>query len=171
MVNAWIVCENSGRWAAALRVALARHPTSAKITPKIREVRSLAELNTTVGGQPSRLGLVEIRPENLAAALEFLAKAWRRNIRFVALLDDVFRHQPSAAISPRSDRQLVANALWEAGALEVIGSPRAISSVLNVAERHAAWRSKRVAPTREHEAIADRAWAALPWQDAESTVT
>ena len=57
--------------------------------------------------------------------------------------------------------------LWEAGAVEVVDSPRQFAAPLKLAERHAASRTRLAGSTRPNvESIAERAWAALPWQDA-----
>lgn len=164
-LNAWIVCENSGRWTAALRVALDRQTTNAVATPRISEVRSLAELDAAMNAHVAALGFVEARSDNLAEILELLTKGRRRKARFAALLDESLRRQTSMASLQYADSPFVADALWEAGAAEVIDSPRQICAALKFAELHAAWCTKLTAPTRELESISKQAWAALPWQD------
>lgn len=156
----WVVCETSGRWTAALRIALARRAARLNFTPRIVEVRSLAELAVQVRERADFLGLVEVRRENFSAVLEFLANAASRRHRFTVLLDNTQLQQ----------QRLAADALWEAGAIEVIGSPRNLHIILSLAEAHAAHCSKRIAPSLEVQTLAERAWAALPWQDAWPTV-
>jgi hypothetical protein len=151
--NPWIVCEKSGRWAAALRIALDQE-TSIVHGPRILEVRSLAELDAAMNKRSARLGFVEVRPDNLGAVLEILTNGPHQNVRYVALLDDAL-----------AGHQLVADVLWEAGAAEVIDSPRRMRPVLKFAELTAAVHTILPARTNELESIAERAWAALPWQD------
>jgi hypothetical protein len=170
--NHWIVCENAGRWSAALRVAISRQATklgTSTGSPRIDVVRTLAELDSAMREQNRSLALVEVRSDNLAAVLELLAKSWRRNVRLAALLDSELGLQPSAGSSQSPDRPFAADALLEAGALAVIDSPRQIPMLLNLAERQtlAEGRVADSADTNDSlTAIVDRAWAALPWQDA-----
>jgi hypothetical protein len=151
--NPWIVCEKSGRWAAALRVALGRD-RAISLAPRILEVRNLAEFDAAMHNQKAPLGFVEVRPDNLGAVLELLTNSSLQNVRYVVLLDDALTGHP-----------LVADVLWEAGAAEVIDSPRRMHPALKFAERTAAVQTTLSAHTNELESIAERAWAALPWQD------
>jgi hypothetical protein len=163
--NVWIVCENSGHWAAALRVALDRQTANASVTPRIFEVRSLAELDSAMNVHVAALGIVEVRSDNLADVLDLLTKGRRRNARFAALLDASLGSPASVARRRFADRQFVVDALWEAGAVAVIDSPRQICVVLKFAELHAASCTKLAARTHELESIAEHAWDALPWQE------
>ena len=170
--NHWIVCESAGRWSAALRVAIARQATKLGElagSPQIDVVRTLAELDAAMREQSPALALVEVRSDNLAAVLELLAKSWRRNVRLAALLDSELGLQPSAGSSQSPDRPFAADALLEAGALAVIDSPRQISMLLNLAECQSLAGGRKVESADSDDslaAIVDRAWAALPWQDA-----
>jgi hypothetical protein len=149
---AWIVCETSGRWTAALRVALARQG-GAIGRSRTQEVRSLAELEVEADKATSPRVLVEVRPDNFGATLNWLFQCWQRNTRAVALL--------GADLAPG----LATEALLEAGALAVVDSPRRIAAILDIARRLVVSQAQ----AKNHgsaESIADRAWAALPWQDA-----
>jgi hypothetical protein len=150
---AWIVCETSGRWTAALRVTLARQG-AALGRSRILEVRSLAELVVAADETPSALVLIEVRSDNFGATLSWLFQRWQRTSRAVALLE--------AELSPAQ----ASEALLEAGALAVIDSPRRIAEALSIAQRFAVSRSRLAKIGRSAESIADRAWTALPWQDA-----
>jgi hypothetical protein len=152
--NPWIVCEKSGRWTAALRVALSREK-SITLTPRFLQVRSLAELDAAMNQRGAPVGLVEVRPDNLGAALEMFAKSTPQNFPFIALLDDTL-----------AGHQVVTDALWEAGAAEVVDSPRRMRPVMKFAELAAAVRVKLPARAIEVKSIAEKAWAALPWQDS-----
>jgi hypothetical protein len=150
--DSWIICEKSGRWAVALRIALERRKCELP-GPRILETRSLAELDIAIKEHEATFVLVEVRPESTADILSYLAKNGSRRARLVAMLE--FAGERSA------DCRLVADALLEGGAVEVIESPRQLSAVLGIAERR-----PRQAWGEQAETIADRAWAALPWQDA-----
>jgi hypothetical protein len=166
MTNSWIICETTGRWAAALRVAIA-HPNkhaNAKMPRRICEVRSLEHFQSAFGEEPIALGLVEVRPENLADIFEFLSSERRPPTPIAALLHDTLQQNPVAENGQSIQSQSPQDALREAGALEVIDSPRRISELLGLAERLAATSSLLSAAGRL-ASFAERAWAAVPWQD------
>ncbi len=146
----WIVCERSGRWTAALRQAIDRtaQKNAHRISPDIRETRTLDDFKAARCERPPTLGLVEVRIETFAVVLNLLASESTRHMPIVALL-----HEP-----------LPADALREAGALAVIDSPRRIASVLELANQISTTQSHRHAA--ESVPIADWAWSSLPWQDA-----
>jgi hypothetical protein len=164
----WIVCEKTGKWAASIRVAIARQSTKRGrpiAIPRIQEVRALAEFEAAVQTLDA-VGLLEVRADNLAAVLELLANAWRRNVRIVALLDCEMQTPSSYSHARPPSSRGSTDVVAEAGALAVIDSPRQISTAIQVIERYWAARSKVVSLSGERESIVDRAWAALPWQDA-----
>jgi len=146
----WLVCERTGRWAAALRQAIDRRAQkSARTTPQlVRETRNLAGLNAAMSERPVTLNLVEVRTEDYAAVLDLLSSDNSRHFPIVALLED----------------NLPPDALREAGALAVIDSPRRISWALELANQISSTQPPQYAI--ERVSIADWAWAALPWQDA-----
>jgi hypothetical protein len=167
--NPWIVCETSGRWAAALRLAIAREGAAHRCTGlprRIQEVRSLAEFDLAMSESHAALGLVEARLDNLAAVLELLSRGWKRNARLAALLDESLRRQLVRVNSQRLSHRDATDALCEAGALAVIETPRHISRLFAAAERLLAFRTRVLESEGDPTSIADRAWAALPWQDA-----
>jgi hypothetical protein len=149
--GSWIICEKSGRWAAAVRVTLVRRKCSLPGS-RIIETRSLVELDLVIQEHDAAFVLLEVRPESVADVLSFLTRSSGGPAPVVALLE--FGAERIA------DFELVADALLEAGAIEVIDSSRQLGAVLEIAERQPQneW--------SEHAgSIADRAWAALPWQD------
>ncbi len=161
----WIVCEVSGRWAAALRMAFARLPV-AQYAPRLYEVQSLAELTALMDEHRNGLGLIEVRRTNLAEVLEVLAdEPFARFGRFAALLDDNLwqANQDSAAILD-SDKQQIIDLLWEAGAAEVVESPRHLRGLLALRECLEAVATRAAARSAESQDIADWAWSILPWQ-------
>jgi hypothetical protein len=81
----WIVCERSGRWAAAVRAALGRSAWSSSAVPRVYEVRQLGELRERLAERPDGLALVEVQRENFGDVLTWLADAARENrsARFV----------------------------------------------------------------------------------------
>jgi hypothetical protein len=149
--RSWIVCETSGRWTAALRVALARQ--NLVHAGRIQEVRSLPEVSAAQEAS-SALVLVEVRPDNLAASMNWFLRGWQHGARAVALLGGEL------------SADQVAEALLEAGALAVIESPRHVAAVFGLAGRVAASRLAHAKKSGSVLSIAERAWAALPWQDA-----
>ena len=151
-VPLWIVCETSGRWTAALRVAIARQEL--KHGNRIQEVRSLPELEVAAKEAASAMAFLEVDPANLAASLNWFSICWQRGVRAVALLGtELVAHQATEAI-------------LEAGALTVIESPRHVAAVLGLAGRVAVSRSKHAKKTSSALTTTERVWAALPWQDA-----
>ena len=124
--SSWIICEKSGRWAAALRVTLGRRK-HAPFASRILETRSLAELDLAINEHEAAFVLVEVRPESVADGLSFLTKRNWGAAQVVAMLE--FGSERSA------DRRLATDALLEAGAIEVIESSRQLGAVLEIAER------------------------------------
>jgi hypothetical protein len=166
MTNSWIICETTGRWAAALRIAIA-HPkkhANAKMPRRICEVRSLKHFQSAIGEEPFALGLVEARLENLADIFELLSSERRPPTPIAALLHDSLERNANSENGPSIQYQAPKDALREAGALEVIDSPRRISELLGLAECLAATSSLLSAAGRQ-ASFAERAWAAVPWQD------
>src|SRR3954468_11538996 len=146
----WLVCESTGRWAAALRQAIDRssHKSAHTTSQSIRETRNIAAFKAAISERPATLNLLEVRTEDYAAVLDLLSSNSSRHLPIVVLLED----------------NLPPDALREAGALAVIDSPRRISSALDLANQISSTQSRQYAV--EHVSIADWAWAALPWQDA-----
>lgn len=155
----WIVCERSGRWTAALRMAIRRQSVQCARTTQLREVRSLEELAAQLDERPLAMALVEVRRTNLTEALMWLADAAASypRARFVALLDtEGIEHEL---------RNSVLDVLFAAGAVDISDSPRHLHQVLTLGRRHTAWRTRQPAALAGRQTFAEWAWAALPWQD------
>lgn len=166
--HSWIVCETAGRWAAALRLAVARWQCAGAdcvVLPRIHEVRSLADLEMGIKASSNAVGFVEVSNDNLALILEIFAKNARRNSRCVALLDSESSWQANSETPQPVNRESVADVLMEAGALCVVNSPRQIGSAIAIVTQYCTVRAAMAAPDGD-ESIAERAWASVPWQDA-----
>src|SRR5262245_5819094 len=141
----WLICERTGRWAAALRVELSR-TRAHNSAHQIRETRSLAELEVAIQEQVPSFVLLETWPGNVDQVLSLLAKFASSRTRFAALLewgDETTRNC-----------QLTTDALLEAGAVEVIDASRQLGSVVRIAERQAEFSWKRTLPENGGESIA-----------------
>jgi hypothetical protein len=162
-----LVCERTGRWAAALRVAVARQAGISSREPRIYETRSLEELAERLETRPLSLALLEVHLSTLGKLLSCLADHSRRfpRVRFVALLDDALGIAASREIKqPSGSSQDVVAALLEAGAVDFAHSPRRLQHVFALAERHAAIAADANRQPNPAQSIADWAWSQLPWQ-------
>jgi hypothetical protein len=166
----WFVCEQSGRWAAALRVAFARSPNM-PFQPQLKEVRSLNELTESLDEKSNVLGLIEVQLTNLADVLNLLSGAAnRRPGRFVALLDYSLRQSGGADAPPQVIQvQRIVDVLWEAGVAEVVESPRHWSGLMALANRieNAAG---PIPGSIGGQPIETWARSFLPWQDSSGTL-
>jgi len=153
MMQTWVVCEQSGRWASALRFAIARR-SNVRLTPRLYEVRGLPELLLLLKDRSIELALVEVGRANLADVLELLA----RSSRNVALLDQSICENNSA------ERRAVSDALWEAGAVDVIESPRSLVRLFELGKRIGDLSVKSGHNSLERQPVAEWAWSLLPWQ-------
>jgi hypothetical protein len=149
-LQTWIVCESSGRWSAAFRIAFAGLRNN-RIALRLSEVRSLSDLKGRVDERPYDLILVEVGESNLAEVLETLNNLPMLSGQFVALVDDT--------ICGAMD------VLWEAGAIEVVESPRQLRGLLAIGNRIAAAKTATRGGPAERQSIADWAPSMLPWQD------
>jgi predicted TIM-barrel fold metal-dependent hydrolase len=165
----WIVCERGNRWATALRTALARQGATHRRPPRLREVRSPAELTQRFDASPQSFAMFEVHAANLGKVLDWLAEAVRRypSGRFAALLDSSLT-SPDANGSSLSDvdRQNVVDALIEAGARGVAVSPRRLQHILALSERHWADVALGMEPAQSNLSLVEWAWCQLPWQDS-----
>jgi hypothetical protein len=136
----WIICERSTRWAAALRMALSHQSGSPTGLTKLHEVRGLGELTDQLKLHAGSVVLIEVTPENLEATLTWLAATTSQATRLaaIALLDyrRTDNHVPrwlgvDRQGSPSYRRDIVAAALREAGAMDVIDSLREIRPFLH----------------------------------------
>ena len=158
----WIVCERTGRWAAALRRAVMTSTANPAARQRLREVRTLDELSAILAEQLYPVVLIEVRPSNLASVLAWLPDARRsyQPMRCLALLEDF----------DRASRDDVAAALRAAGAVEICESPRQIQRVVAIGVRHHAALHSNTSGLDAHQSITDWAWHLLPWQPAERQV-
>jgi hypothetical protein len=154
-----IIYESSGRWAASMRAAVCRHRNGLTAFPTLHETRSLGELATRLAERPQVLVLVEVRVSNVHDILALLSE-WQtgrpqaRSIALLALSD----------VADAQQRNLVRDALWAAGVVEVVESPRQLLNVLWIGQRHA--EIARAAWSAEQPSILERARSMLPWQEA-----
>ena len=162
----WIVCERSGRWAAALRIAIARE--NPPVTASIHEVRSLPELTSRLDVQLHSLALIEVERDQVESVLLWLAAASRRfaNARFAAALGYTLTAGELAPPSSTDDRQTIDDALMEAGAAEIVHSSRRLHALLVLGRRHASFSAALSQSLQQGKpSVATAAWASLPWQD------
>jgi len=164
----WVLCEQSTKWASAIRTAIERDPSNLDLRIRVCEVRRLDELTEQVSITPHCLVLVEARRTNITQVLEWLADARQNNrqARFVVLLanDIAISTCDSASLSQKA-REVLRYALGEAGAAEVIDSPRRLRGLLELGRRYAALTPDEPIVHIEGETPSLTAlWASLPWQ-------
>jgi len=160
-----ILCERTGRWAAALRrelggegtgpfclkdpkdaphhVPLSPHPS------RIEETRSLSQAFRVLAGGPASFLIVELSRANVDSLLEHMT--------------DLPRRFPLARLAVVSDRRL-SGYRWlvqEAGAVWYTSSPRRLASLAGLACRHLA-----LAP-KQRRGLREQIWASLPWGSGE----
>jgi hypothetical protein len=161
----WIVCEQSGRWTAALRTAFARLPKD-QFPPRLYEVRTVGELSKHLDEQGRDLALIEVGRENLLGVAQLLVRRGTRPAHFVALLEDRIDQRHSAAATlGELGAQSVVDLLWEAGAAEVVESPRQLNGLLALYDRLTAARGLIFSGPADRQSFAEWAWSTLPWQD------
>ena len=161
----WVVCEESGRWTAALRMAFTRLPETGS-APRLYEVRTLEELSTQLDENGRDLALIEVGRENLTAVVQLLLRRGPRLSQFVALMKEVTsQRRAAAAIHGEPGTLPIADLLWEAGAADVVESPRQLRGLLALHNRLAAVHSLHLGSLAERPSFADWAWSTLPWQD------
>jgi hypothetical protein len=163
----WIVCEQSSRWAAAFRVAFERDPRAAGRQPRITEVRSLGELAERLENRPTGLVAIEVRRASFSTILNWLAVETKKctTVRCITLLDHSLLPNPwEVAARGSSAFDDICDALREAGAVDVVSSPRRLGPVLELGRRHAAALPQKVAGNYAENSVAANAWTSLPWQ-------
>lgn len=134
-----IVCERTGRWAVALRAALA----GLHVRPY--EVRSVPDACEALSRWPASLLVIEFTRGNARAVLDCLTT---RAERF-----------PLARIAIVAERRYAPYEwpLREAGALHFVCSPRALGAFHTIVARH--WAQ---AP-RVERSPTEQIWHSLPW--------
>jgi hypothetical protein len=161
----WIVCERSDRWAAAIRAAFLRTPGS-KIPPRLYEIRNLNELKAAWNDHPHSITFVEVGPDNLPQVVDLLSGAsCRCESRIVALVDYSLWKDAESTFG-KSDNGIgrIADMLREAGATDVLESPRRLQGLLQLRERLIS--PYTASPAMDHSSIHEWAHSLLPWQDA-----
>ncbi|OHB81817.1 MAG: hypothetical protein A2W31_03725 [Planctomycetes bacterium RBG_16_64_10] len=142
----WILCERTGRWAAACRIQLLQRGPSA-VGRLLCETRTQGECQQMLRRWPASLVAVEVTRTDFAA--------W---ITWIADLEHTFPAALAVVLSqldlPEADW-----ALREAGALWIASSPRALAPVTELALRHVGQ-----APSLRLD-VAEWAQPALPWAD------
>ncbi|MBN2580123.1 MAG: hypothetical protein JXB10_14125 [Pirellulales bacterium] len=134
-----LVCERTGRWAAALRRELADSGL------RVWELRTWDDCDSELAAAPASFLVLELAPRRLAAALAALPR-WRKGY-------------PAMRAAVVAERDL-ASCEWllrEAGAVHFLCSPRQLGALARIVLRHAA----QVPPP--HQTLSQRLWAGLPW--------
>lgn len=134
-----IVCEKTGRWAVALRQVLA-----AESLP-VFETRSLPDCWEELAASPASFIALEATTANVQRVAEWI----------VGLRQDF----PAARTVVLADRKLQSceTLLREAGAIQVLYSPRELASVSKLIGRHIALVPQKSQTPRE------QIWDRLPW--------
>lgn len=142
----WIVCERTGKWAAALR----REATVGETN--VVEVRQPDELAAAIHATPwATVVVVELRSEGLAASLDALVATERQRYRILPV---------AVADEELADLELLAR---EAGAVHFLTSPRRIMEFVSLGQRHQA---RVPAPA---QSLRERVLAELPWSETGAT--
>jgi hypothetical protein len=157
-------------------MALSSDPGQLANSTTLYEVRSIAELDVRLESHPNTLVLIETTRNNIDATLFWLAATTSQpqHPLALALLDYGIADNPASPFvdqvarnGPSDGSEIIAAALREAGATDVIHSPRQIRRVLELGQQHTAERNidlpGRPLATQSFE---DWAWSQLPWQDA-----
>ncbi|MGD0383600.1 MAG: hypothetical protein ABSA77_08775 [Thermoguttaceae bacterium] len=134
-----VVCERTGRWAAALRGEL----SGAGL--RVWETRSLTDCGTLLAESPASFAVLELSEKKIGEILDFI-RNWQADF-------------PLFCFAVVADRNL-AYYKWfmhEAGAADFICSVRKIGAVARTACRHLAH-----APPLP-QSLTERIWANLPW--------
>lgn len=179
----WVVCDRTGRWAAALRVAIARdgaYRTDESNSHRIKEIQGLAELNESLDELgalrcASRLNgrsllmrspvvLVEVGEESLADVLEFFSARHGDNLKFVAMMDERLEKSTARVKTLIRKPDFTSDVLFEAGVVDVLKSPRQIARLFPLAAR-LVQAGSCFGKTTGDDSIAEMAKLALPWQD------
>jgi DNA-binding NtrC family response regulator len=133
-----IVCEATGHWAFALRQALSD-------TAAVAETRALEELAERLTASPTAVAVIEFRRSHCRQVLDWLAGCSRRFPRVLPLV-----------VADRSSAGW-ADLFREAGAEDVVTSPRELAGLAASVRRHG--ERFPVPPQR----MTERIMAELPW--------
>jgi hypothetical protein len=167
----WLVCERTTRWTAALRILLEPHQSSARRgRVLLDEVRTLQECTSRTREISITLVFVEVTTTNVAQVLSWLAdiSCSMPRCQYIALVDHQFDLFDTVIAEQRANAatsETVA-ALREAGATDVVLSPRQLKSILpsaNCVGQSAS--SPEFAGPEPGQSVEAWAWNLLPWQD------
>lgn len=134
-----VVCEKTGRWAAAIRRVLGP-------APGLCETRSWPACRQELRTRTAALVAVEVLPDNAEAVCRRLAELTKRS-----------RHVQAILLADRSLRK-IEWLLREAGAVHVLFSPGEIIRLRPVWERFRA----QIPPVRT--TFREQVWSRLPWK-------
>jgi hypothetical protein len=115
-------------------------------------LRDLAEIATLPRERETDLVLIEVGAANLTQVLDLAARLNSERVPFVALLKDAV------------ERSRLRDLLWEAGAVEVVSSPRDSRGLLELCARSATHSPEGPDNRFDQQSFADWAWSLLPWQ-------
>lgn len=135
-----IVCERTGQWATALR----RELNDSGV--RLYETRSLADCWQALAKAPASFLVLELTAKNVEPLMAGLAR--------------MSREFPAARVAVATDRSTVGYQwlMREAGAIDVVNSPRRLAPLAAVVLRHLA---EVPAP---QQTMVERIWATLPWK-------
>jgi hypothetical protein len=161
-----IICERSCRLASAMRLAIGRANWAGDVTPRLFGVRTFGELADRLGARPDSLAIIEAHGANLGEVLLWLADASRRYpaARFAVFADDSLTPAHGGnAYRKELSRQLVIDALREAGANEIVESTLRLQGLIAFCRRQIVRRAIRPKPVDDRSLVA-QTWDSLPWQ-------
>jgi hypothetical protein len=139
MSGRWLICEKTGSWAAALRWA------SDVGAPRLHETRSLVDCREELQRWPASFLVLEATSTGAESV--------------VRLVDELKRSFSRSSAVVVAERQLAPweGLLREAGAIEVVFSPRRLHLIAGLAARHLA----RI--PRPRQSLRRAIWSRLPW--------
>jgi hypothetical protein len=152
-----LVCERTGRWAAAIRLSFAR--SGMTDLPRVVETRSPQELRERIvarrrEGRPAAPWVAELTPNDAAAVCELLA--WH-----VRAGDDV----PATIVTLPEAIEYEAT-VRTAGANLFLASIRDVNKIVELYTRYLADLPQRTSPTTaddNHSTEPTSLWDRLPW--------
>jgi hypothetical protein len=161
-----VICEQQSRWAPALRTLVLRRAGCTAVS-HIEEVRSLSEFESRLAPRRFAVGLLEVSPSNCIEVLDWLGNhcSGARRPAVVCVLHSFSQIVGDNSAVAADEHAFISDALREAGAVDVLDSPRQLHAVLGLAGRFRVCRSRRDATNSENVSITEWAWSLVPWQD------
>lgn len=141
----FIVCEKTGKWAAAFRRALRSGE------PRVYETRTLHDMRDLLEAHPASFVALEAHAGNLAPLCRMLVDIRQEFHRAAAIVVTQRGHSQCRWL------------LREAGAAYVVDSPRRLSPLVQMARKHIA-----AAPAAE-PTLRDTLLRDLPWSEFAAT--